>query len=108
MDLMEEIQTITPEELEKKLEAGEKLELVDVREDEEVVFGMVPGAKHISLSVAQVDAVGTFATICRVRAIRSAIWLAACSHGQEKLNTQNNRFQHGIGFFFWINVRHQV
>jgi rhodanese-related sulfurtransferase len=49
MDLMEEIQTITPEELEKKLEAGEKLELVDVREDEEVVFGMVPGAKHIRM-----------------------------------------------------------
>src|SRR3982751_5670570 len=46
---MEEIQTITPEELEKKLEAGEKLELVDVRENEEVVFGMVPGAKHIRM-----------------------------------------------------------
>jgi rhodanese-related sulfurtransferase len=49
MDLMEQIPTITPEELQKKLEAGEKLELVDVREDEEVVFGMVPGAKHIRM-----------------------------------------------------------
>jgi len=46
---MEEIQTITPEELQKKLEAGEKLELVDVREDNEVVFGMIPGAKHIRM-----------------------------------------------------------
>lgn len=46
---MEEIQIITPEELQKKLEAGEKLELVDVREDEEVASGMIPGAKHIRM-----------------------------------------------------------
>jgi rhodanese-related sulfurtransferase len=46
---MEEIKTITPEDLEKKLEAGEKLELVDVRENEEVVYGMIPGAKHIRM-----------------------------------------------------------
>ncbi|RFU66315.1 rhodanese-like domain-containing protein [Peribacillus glennii] len=47
---MEEIKTITPEELEKKLEAGEKLELVDVREDDEVRHGMIEGAKHIRMS----------------------------------------------------------
>jgi rhodanese-related sulfurtransferase len=46
---MEEIQIITPEELEKKLKAGEKLELVDVREDEEIAQGMIPGAKHIRM-----------------------------------------------------------
>ena len=46
---MEEIQTITPEELQKKLESGEKLELVDVREDQEVAAGMIPGAKHIRM-----------------------------------------------------------
>ncbi|WP_342432680.1 rhodanese-like domain-containing protein [Neobacillus sp. FSL H8-0543] len=46
---MEEIQIITPEELQKKLEKGEKLELVDVREDEEVAQGMIPGAKHIRM-----------------------------------------------------------
>lgn len=49
MNGMEELNVITPEELQKKLESGEKLELVDVREDEEVVFGMVPGAKHIRM-----------------------------------------------------------
>lgn len=43
------IEMITTEELEKKLEAGEKLELVDVREDEEVAQGMIPGAKHIRM-----------------------------------------------------------
>ncbi|MDQ6599990.1 rhodanese-like domain-containing protein [Bacillus salipaludis] len=46
---MEEIQIITPEELKSKLEQGEKLELVDVREDEEVAEGMIPGAKHIRM-----------------------------------------------------------
>ncbi|MEH7253402.1 rhodanese-like domain-containing protein [Neobacillus niacini] len=46
---MEEIQIITPEELKKKLEEGEKLELVDVREYEEVEQGMIPGAKHIRM-----------------------------------------------------------
>ncbi len=46
---MEEIKMITPEELQEKLEAGEKLELVDVREDEEVAYGMIPGAKHIRM-----------------------------------------------------------
>jgi rhodanese-related sulfurtransferase len=46
---MEEIQIITPEELKKKLEQGENLELVDVREHEEVEQGMIPGAKHIRM-----------------------------------------------------------
>lgn len=44
-----DLPTITTDELQKKLEAGEKLELVDVREDEEVALGMIPGAKHIKM-----------------------------------------------------------
>ena len=36
---------ITTDELQQKLEAGEKLELVDVREDEEVAAGMIPGCQ---------------------------------------------------------------
>ncbi|WML47251.1 rhodanese-like domain-containing protein [Neobacillus sp. PS3-34] len=46
---MERIETISTEELKNKLEAGEQLELVDVREDEEVEQGMIPGAKHIRM-----------------------------------------------------------
>ena len=46
---MESIEIITPDELAEKLEAGEKLELVDVREDEEVEMGMIIGAKHIRM-----------------------------------------------------------
>lgn len=40
---------ISAKELEQKLTAGEKLNIVDVREDEEVVMGKIPGAKHIPL-----------------------------------------------------------
>lgn len=43
------IPEITTEELKKKLENGEKLALVDVREDDEVATGMIPGAKHIKM-----------------------------------------------------------
>jgi rhodanese-related sulfurtransferase len=46
---MSQFATITTNELNEKLEAGEKLELVDVREDEEVAEGMIPGAKHIRM-----------------------------------------------------------
>lgn len=46
---MSDIPVITTDELQKKLETGEKLELVDVREDEEVAAGMIPGAKHIKM-----------------------------------------------------------
>ncbi len=48
-ELLMSIEIITTEELDKKLQAGEKLELVDVREDEEVAQGMIPGAKHIRM-----------------------------------------------------------
>jgi len=41
------VEIITPEELKNKLAAGEKLEIVDVREEEEVAEGMIPQAKHI-------------------------------------------------------------
>ncbi|QED49017.1 rhodanese-like domain-containing protein [Cytobacillus dafuensis] len=46
---MMDIEIMTTDDLEKKVAAGEKLELVDVREDEEVAYGMIPGAKHIRM-----------------------------------------------------------
>ncbi|MGG5252608.1 rhodanese-like domain-containing protein [Neobacillus sp. SM06] len=67
---MSEIKTITPEELRKKLEAGEKLELVDVREYDEVEQGMIPGAKHIPMGdipakLDQFDKNKEYIFICR-------------------------------------------
>lgn len=43
------IQVITPEELKSKLASGEKLNLIDVREDVEVAEGMIHSAVHIPM-----------------------------------------------------------
>lgn len=40
---------ITTKELARKLKDGEKLNMVDVREDEEIAHGKIPGAYHIPL-----------------------------------------------------------
>lgn len=40
---------ITAKELEQKLNAGQDLNIIDVREDTEVATGKIPGAKHIPL-----------------------------------------------------------
>ena len=47
---MEQIKIFSTEEIEAKVEAGEAIELVDVREDEEVQEGMIEGAKHIRMN----------------------------------------------------------
>jgi rhodanese-related sulfurtransferase len=44
-----EIKIITAEDLLERIKKSEQLELVDVREHEEVAQGMVPGAKHIPM-----------------------------------------------------------
>ncbi len=43
------IKQIMPEDLHKEIEEGKKLSIIDVREDDEVAQGMIPGAKHIRL-----------------------------------------------------------
>lgn len=43
---MKEISTA---ELKNKMEKGESLHIIDVREDEEVAAGIIPGASHIKL-----------------------------------------------------------
>lgn len=67
---MPEFKTITPEELESKLQNGEKLHLIDVREDEEVAEGMIPGAVHIPMgqipeAMDQLDEKKEYIIICR-------------------------------------------
>lgn len=41
--------TISVEQLKERLDAGEKIHLIDVREDEEVAQGMIQGALHMPL-----------------------------------------------------------
>ena len=43
------MQTISPAELKQRIENGEKLDIIDVREPEEIALGMIPGAKSIPL-----------------------------------------------------------
>ena len=40
---------ITPEELKARMDQGERLSMIDVREDDEVAAGMIPGALHIPM-----------------------------------------------------------
>lgn len=69
--------TITTEELLQKIEAGEKLSLIDVRESDEVATGIIPGAVHIPLgsvdvSLDKIDKSTPHIVICRAGA-RSAM-----------------------------------
>ncbi|OJH17339.1 rhodanese-like domain-containing protein [Bacillus obstructivus] len=67
---MSEFPIITPNELKEKLERGEKLNLIDVREADEVAEGMIPEAKHIPMgeipeSLDQLDQNVEYIMICR-------------------------------------------
>ncbi|EGA89574.1 rhodanese-like domain-containing protein [Planococcus donghaensis MPA1U2] len=64
------MKTITADELQKRVESGEELNIIDVREDDEVATGMIPGAKHIPLGemeerVGELDAQKEYYMICR-------------------------------------------
>ncbi|AOV06555.1 rhodanese-like domain-containing protein [Sporosarcina ureilytica] len=61
---------ITPSEVQERLESGETLHLVDVREDDEVAEGIIPGALHIPLGevaerVNELDKSKSYILICR-------------------------------------------
>ncbi|HSJ38456.1 MAG TPA: rhodanese-like domain-containing protein [Planococcus sp. (in: firmicutes)] len=64
------MKTITTEELQKRVEAGEQLNIIDVREADEVAAGMIPGAKHIPLGevesrVSELDKEKPYYVVCR-------------------------------------------
>lgn len=63
-------QTITVEELKARLDAGEKPLMIDVREPEEVAYGMIEGAIHIPMGqiperLAEIPREGEVIFICR-------------------------------------------
>lgn len=67
---MENIKEMTAQEVEDRLAKGEKLQLVDVREDEEVAAGMIPEAKHIRMGeiperLNEFDKDNQYILICR-------------------------------------------
>lgn len=87
------MKSITTDELQELVEKGEEIYLIDVREDEEVAYGMVPGAKHIPLGqlperLDEIGAVADVHVICKAGG-RSAM---ACdfleSNGIETVNIE--------------------
>lgn len=46
---MKPIPQIEPSELRRRLQNGENIYMIDVREDDEVAQGMIAGAKHIPM-----------------------------------------------------------
>ena len=67
---MHPIGTITPAELKARLQNGETLTMIDVREDDEVAAGMISGAKHIPLGQlplrhSEIPQNGEIIMICR-------------------------------------------
>ncbi len=47
------MKTIDPQEVQARLEAGEKLSIIDVRESDEVAEGKIPDAMHIPLGLVE-------------------------------------------------------
>jgi adenylyltransferase/sulfurtransferase len=44
------MEEITPTELKQRLDNGDDLQIIDVREDSEVAIGRIPNSKHIPLA----------------------------------------------------------
>lgn len=64
------MKSMTTDELQERVEAGEELNIIDVREDDEVAAGMIPGAKHIPLGqveerVSELDSSKEYHMVCR-------------------------------------------
>lgn len=67
---MGEIKLITPEEVEIQLNEGKTLNIIDVREDDEVAEGMIPKAVHIKMGdipdqLDQLDKNTEYVLVCR-------------------------------------------
>jgi rhodanese-related sulfurtransferase len=54
-DAKSRINELTIQDVRKKLDAGEKFNLVDVREDHEWSAGHLPGAKHLGKGIIERD-----------------------------------------------------
>ncbi|RWZ54842.1 rhodanese-like domain-containing protein [Halobacillus fulvus] len=67
---MNQIEEVTPQQVEEMIEENKDVTLIDVREDEEVAQGMIPTAKHIPLgnvpeNVDQLPKDQEYVMICR-------------------------------------------
>lgn len=65
-----EMKELTAKEVQEKLDAKEQLDIIDVREEEEVAQGIIPGAAHIPLDtipahVEELDKDKSYILVCR-------------------------------------------
>ncbi|MEV9642135.1 rhodanese-like domain-containing protein [Mammaliicoccus sciuri] len=61
---------LTAREVQEQLESGKELHIIDVREDDEVAQGMIPGATHIALGnlpieMHDLDQTTPYILVCR-------------------------------------------
>ena len=88
---MDEMKTITPEEVKVHLEEGKKLNLIDVREDDEVAEGMIPAALHIPMgeipgSLEQLDKSTEYVIVCRSGGRSGNVCKYLSEHGYHTTN----------------------
>lgn len=86
---MSSIPEIAPEELKRRLDAGEKLTVLDVREPWELAIARLPGTVHIPLGevparLAEIDRDRPLIVMCKAggRSLRAAQFLAARGFAQ--------------------------
>ncbi|QTN01529.1 rhodanese-like domain-containing protein [Sediminibacillus dalangtanensis] len=79
---MDSIKEITSAELQEMLGQGEKISLIDVREEEEVANGMIEGAVHIPLreipeAIESMDKQTEYVLICHsgMRSMNAALFM---------------------------------
>jgi rhodanese-related sulfurtransferase len=85
------MENITAQQVQDALAAGEQLNIIDVREDFEVAYGMIPGAIHIPLGeleyrMSELDERKPYIFVCKagVRSYNAAMFME--SVGFETLN----------------------
>lgn len=87
------MRSMTANELEELLETGTTIRILDVREDEEVAYGIIPGAHHIPLGyiparTEELDKSATYAVICKAggRSYQACLFLE--EQGYDVINVE--------------------
>ncbi|TDL34227.1 rhodanese-like domain-containing protein [Jeotgalibacillus sp. S-D1] len=97
---MSELKTITAQEVQQKLEAGETLNLIDVREDDEVAEGMIPEATHIpmgdvAMHLDDLDDANEYILICRSGKRSENVGWFLHDHGYQVVNMTGGMLEYG-------------
>ncbi|KAB7666798.1 rhodanese-like domain-containing protein [Bacillus sp. B1-b2] len=90
---MSELKVISADELEQKMKNKEELELIDVRENDEVAEGMIPGAKHIPMGnipmhLDQLSTDKEYIIVCRAGRRSENVCYFLQDHGYKVVNME--------------------